>query len=153
MPEPLVREVVISTFVDANHVRNKITQISHTGITIFVYNALNQFFWKRQNNVASSTFGSDPVALWISRDFVFALRIILKYFGVPIRGPENLFSNNEPLYKNVRKPGSTLNKNKNAINYHMFRESVAAGIMRMGKEDTHMNPADVFTKLMPYSNK
>ena len=34
-----------------------------------------------------------------------------------------------------------------------MREAVAAGIMKVGKEDTDTNPADALTKLMPYSKK
>ena len=35
----------------------------------------------------------------------------------------------------------------------MFREAVAAVIINVGKEDTHTNPANAFTKLMPYIKK
>ena len=153
MPEPLGKEVVISAFLDAIHAGNKITRRSHTGIIIFINNVLIQVFCKRKNTVESSTFGSELVALRIGRDLVSALRIKLKCFGVPIRGPANVFSDYEALYKNVSNPESTLNKKHNAINYHVCHEAVAAGIMCMGKEDTHTNPADAFTKLMPYSKK
>jgi hypothetical protein len=34
-----------------------------------------------------------------------------------------------------------------------MREAVAAGIIRVGKEDTMTNIADVFTKLVPFSRK
>ena len=44
-----------------------------------------------------------------------------------------------------------LNKNHNSINYHVGREAAAAGILRVGKEDTATNLAGTLTKLMPYS--
>ena len=50
-------------------------------------------------------------------------------------------------------PESTLNKKHNSINYHIVRESVAAGILRVTKEDTATNLADPLTKLVPYSCK
>ena len=50
-------------------------------------------------------------------------------------------------------PESVLNKKHNAINFHIVRESVAARIMRVGKEDTATNIADVFTKLVPFTRK
>ena len=153
MPEPLGKSVVISAFVDANHAGNKVTRRSHTGIVIFINNAMIDVFSKRQNTVKSSTFGSELVAMRICRDRMSALRIKLKCFGVAIRGPGNVFTDNEAVFKNVSNPESTLNKKHNAINYHICREAVAAGIMRVGKEDTNTNIADVFTKLMPYSKK
>ena len=153
MPKPLGKEVIIPTYVYDNHAGNKITQISHIGIIIFINNALIQVFFKRQNNVESSTFVSEIVSLRIGRDLVSALRIKLKCFGVLIRGSANVFSDNESLYKHLRNPESTINKNHNSTKYHVCREAVVAGIMRVGKEDTHMNPSDAFEKLMPYSNK
>ena len=56
-------------------------------------------------------------------------------------------------YKNVSNPESTINNKHNSINYHVYCEAVAAVIMLLGKEDTHANWADSFTKLVPYSNK
>ena len=55
--------------------------------------------------------------------------------------------------KNTSIPESTLSKKHNAVNYHIVRETVAADVMRVGKEDTKTNPADALTKLMPYSQK
>ena len=84
---------------------------------------------------------------------VVGLRIKCKCFGIPIEGPTNVFSDNEAVYKNVSNPTSTLAKKHNAINYHICREAVAAGIMRHAKEDTETNIADALSKLMPYSKK
>jgi hypothetical protein len=153
MPEPLGEPVVMTCFVDANHAGNKVTRRSHTGIIIFLNNAVIQVYSKRQNTVESSTFGSELVAMRIARDLITAMRIKLKCFGVPIDGPANVFGDNEAVYKNTSNPDSTLSKKHNAINYHICREAVAAGIMRVGKEDTHSNIADAFTKLLPYSKK
>ena len=44
-------------------------------------------------------------------------------------------------------PESVLHKRHNAINYHIIRESVAAEIMQVGKEDTKTNLSDLFTKV------
>jgi len=38
-------------------------------------------------------------------------------------------------------------KRHNAINYHVVRESVAAGIVIIGKEDTETNTSDLFAKV------
>ncbi len=94
MPEPLVKSVVISAFVDANHAGNKVTWRSHTGIAIFFKNALIQAFSKRQNTFESSTFVSELVELRIRRYLISALQIKLKCFGILIRGPANVFMDN-----------------------------------------------------------
>ena len=89
----------------------------------------------------------------IARDMISAMRIKLKCFGIPINGPANVHCDNNGVVLNMSIPESTLNKKHNAVNYHVIRESVAAGILRIGKEDTETNIADVFTKLLPYSRK
>ena len=153
MPEPLGKPVIISAFVDANHAGNVVTRRSHTGIFIFLNNALIIAFSKKQNTVESATFGSELVGQRMLRDLIVGLRIKLKCFGIPIEGPTNVFSDNEAVYKNVSNPTSTLTKKHNAINYHICREAVAAGITRHAKEDTETNIADALSKLMPYSKK
>jgi hypothetical protein len=145
MPEPLGNPVRTSCFVDADHAGNKITRRSHTGIFLFVNGAMIQAFSKKQNTVESATFGSELVALRIARDM-----IKLKMFGVPIEGPTLVFCDNNGVVMNTSIPTSTLNKKHNSINYHIIRESAAAGILRVIKEDTKTNIADVLTKLLPY---
>ena len=93
------------------------------------------------------------MVLRIARDLVVALRIKLKSIGVPLAGPTKVLCDNQGVVKNTSIPESTLSKKHNSINYHIIRESVAAGIMRVGKEDTKTNIADAATKLQPYSTK
>jgi hypothetical protein len=50
-------KVTISALVDANHARNKVTRNSHTGIIIYLQNALILWYSKRQNTVEAATFG------------------------------------------------------------------------------------------------
>jgi hypothetical protein len=153
MPEPLGASVTIGCFVDADHAGNKVTRRSHTGVIMFLNKAPIQVFSKRQNTCESSTYGSELVAMRIARDMISAMRIKLKCFGIPINGPANVHCDNNGVVLNMSIPESTLNKKHNAVNYHVIRESVAAGILRIGKEDTETNIADVFTKLLPYSRK
>ena len=89
----------------------------------------------------------------IARDMISALRIKLKCFGIPVDGPANVHCDNNGVVQNKSIPESTLSKKHNAVNFHIVRESVAAGMLRVGKEDTETNIADVFTKLLPYSRK
>lgn len=149
MPEPRGNYVIISCFVDADHAGNKVTRRSHTGIIIFVNNAPILFYSKRQNTVESSTFGSELVAMRAARDMIVGLRYKLRMFGVPVHGPANVYCDNQGVVKNTSLPESTLSKKHNSINYHVVREAAAAGILRVGKEPTDTNLADVLTKILP----
>jgi hypothetical protein len=98
--------------------------------------------------VEAATFGSEFVALRICKEMIMALRYKLQMFGVPIEGPANVFCDNHGVVKNVSIPESTLMKKHNAINYHAVREAVAAGILRVGKEDGETNLADLLMKVL-----
>ena len=93
------------------------------------------------------------VTMLISRDFIVEMRIKLKMFGCPIHGPANVYCDNKGVVLNTSLPESTLSKKHNSINYHVIREAVAAGIMRVANENTLTNLADALTKLLPYSKK
>jgi hypothetical protein len=97
MPEPRGKALRISCFVDADHAENVMTRRSHTGILIFVNNALVGWYSKRQNTVETSTFGSECVALRIAMEQVEALRYKLRMFGVPIDGPGDIYCDNQSV--------------------------------------------------------
>ena len=132
IPETRGNVVRISAFVDANHAGNVVTRLSHSGIIIFVQNALIIWFSKRQNTVEAETFGSEFVTLRICKELIFALRYKLRMFGVPLDGPSDIFCDNHGVLMNVSKPESTLQKKHNTINFHVVLEASAAGILRVG---------------------
>jgi hypothetical protein len=113
-----------------------------------VQNAPIIWYSKKQNTVESSTFGSELVALRVARDLIAALRTKLRLFGVPLKGPANVLCDNLGVVKNTSIPESTLTKKHNLINYHIVREAAAMGMLRVGKEDTETNLADVLTKIL-----
>ena len=67
---------------------------------------------------------------------------------MPIEGPTNVFCDNQGVVKNASVPESVLQKKHNVINYHAVREAVAAGIIRVGKEDGTTNLSDLLTKVI-----
>ena len=77
----------------------------------------------------------------------------MRMFGIPIDNPTNVFCDNEAVTKNVTLPESTLKKKHNVIAYHRAREAVAAGMIRVAKEDGRTNLADVLTKPLPQVTK
>ena len=68
--EPLGEPVTIWVYVDANHVGNLLNSKSHSGILIYVNNALIKFHRKRQNKVEPSSSSLEFVALRIDTDMV-----------------------------------------------------------------------------------
>ena len=71
-------------------------------------------------------------------------------FGIQLEGPTDIFCDNEAVVRNgsTTTPESVLKKKHHSIAYHRKRETVAASIERIAKEDSETNLADVFTKLM-----
>ena len=152
MPESLRKPLQITAFVYANHATNVVARRSHSGIFIFVQNTMIVAYSKQQNTVESATFGSELVSMRTAKDLLLvALRIRVRMFGCPLAGAANVYCDNLGVVKNTSIPGSTLSKNHNSINYHVVRAAVAAGIMRVAKEDGETNLADALMKLTPYS--
>ena len=145
-PEPRGNSVTVHCFVDASHAGCQVTRRSHTGVLIFVNRAPIIWYSKRQNTVEASTFGSEFIAMRTGLEMVEGLRYKLRMFGVPIDGPANIYCDNEGVVKNTTMPESTLKKKHVAICYHRIREASAAGIIRIAKEDTSTNLADIATK-------
>jgi hypothetical protein len=110
MPKPRGKALKISCFVDADHAGNVVTRRSHSGILIFVNNALVGWFSKRQNTVETSTFGSEFVALRIATEQVEALRYKLRMFGVPVDGPGDIYCDNQSVVDSSSLPERTLQK-------------------------------------------
>jgi hypothetical protein len=69
MSEPLGNPVVIATYVDANHAGNLANKRSHTGILIYVNNALIHWYSKWQN--------TESVVSRIATELIESLRHIL----------------------------------------------------------------------------
>jgi hypothetical protein len=147
-PEPRGKEVSTHCFVDADLAGNTVTRRSQMGILLFVNRAPITWLSKRTNTVESSTFGSEIVAMRAAVDLIESLRYKLRMFGIPIEGPTDIYCDNEAVTLNCSTPESTLKKKHHSIAYHRNREAVAAGTVRIAKEDTGTNLSDVFTKLM-----
>jgi hypothetical protein len=135
-------------FADVNHAGDKETRRSQTGILLFCNKAPTMWFSKRQNSVEALTFGSEFTAIMNAVEMIEALWYKMQMFGVPIEGPTNVFCDNEAICKNATRPESTLTKKHHSIACHRSREAVAAGTVRVSKEENLTNLADIFTKTM-----
>jgi ATP sulfurylase len=67
--------------------------------------------------------------------------------GVPLTEECAVFCHNSAVVTNSRHE-STLKKKHAAINSHRVREAIAAGMIKVAKENTQTNLADILTKLM-----
>ena len=153
MPAPRGQMVSTHCFVDSDHAANTITRCSQTGLLLFVNRAPVTWFGKRQNTVEMSTFGSEFIAMKTAVEHVEALCYKLRMFGIPIGGPTNVFCDNEVVFKNTSILDSTLKKKHTSICYHQPREAVAACTMRVAKEGSATNLANLFTKPLTDSRR
>ena len=74
-------------------------------------------------------------------------------FGVPFKGPTEVFCDNNSVVTNVSKAESKLNKKHNALAYHAYRWAVAVGIMRLAWIGTKDNIADAMTKVLSVEDR
>ena len=82
---------------------------------------------------------------------ITALRLTLRYLGVPIHGGTYLFGDNESVVKSGSLPHSVLHKRWHGLAYHYTREVVASGMVRMRHIPGDINPADILSKYWGYS--
>jgi hypothetical protein len=140
-------------FADANHAGDTETRRSQTGISLFCNAAPIIWFSKRQNSVEASTFGSEFTAMKNAVEMTEALRCKLRMFGVPLDGPTNVFCDNGAVAVNTARPESTPSKKDHSIACHRVGEAVAAETVRVSKEHTSTNLADLFTKTLPFPRR
>ena len=148
-PEPLGEPIRITAFVDADHAGNVVTRRSQTGYLIYCNNSPVLWYSKKQNTVEASTFGSEFVAMRACVEAIEGLRFKLRMFGIPIDGPADVMCDNNSVVNSAQRPESVLSKKHLAICYHRVRETVAKGVIRVGKILTDYNLADLFTKPLP----
>ena len=110
LPKPLMKELNITNFVDADHAHDKTTGRSITGMISFVGRIPIYWCAKRQSAIQTSTFGSEFTAL--KRDVVEAvtLRYYLRAMGIKIIKPAVIYGDNLSAITNTIEPGSALKK-------------------------------------------
>ena len=81
------------------------------------------------------------------------LRYKLWMIGVPIKGPTNVYCDNEAVVSNSSMAESTLKKKHISVYYYKTRKCYAKGTVPIGYEPTETNLADVCTKILTGNNK
>ena len=119
-PEPLIPELDINLFVDANHAHDKVTGRSITGLFGFVGSTPVTWSSRRQPSVQTSTFGAEFTALKKAVEQAITLRYYLRSMGINVAKPTPIFVDNMGVVLNASNPGSTLNKKSVALSLVPF---------------------------------
>ena len=115
MPDPLVPPVQITCFLDKYHAGDQLTRRSYSGILIYINRALIIWYSKRQNTVEASLFRSEIICGSIVCEKVEALTNNLWMFGMRVKGPANIYVDNELVIKIVTMPESILKQENFSI--------------------------------------
>ena len=146
LPEPKMKELPITIFVDSDHGHDRVTGKSITGVIVFV--GRTPIYWgaKRQSSVQTSTFGAEFIALKKAVEEAVTTRYHLRSMGVHVSKPAVIYADNMSSIINATEPGSQLKKKYLALSYHFCREHFSASIVNIRKIDGKHNYADPFTK-------
>ena len=127
MPVPRGQSVMMTASVDASHAANKMTRRSHSGYVLFLNRAPIVMYSKRQQNVETSAFLDDFIALKVCLEAIENLQYKLRWFGVSMPKGEltYVYCDNESVVKNTTNVESTINKKHASVAYHHCRWSVA----------------------------
>ena len=68
--------------------------------------------------------------------------------GIPFEGATNVFCDKKAAVVISTRPESILKRKHNSFTYHRVTEAQTGGIVRITKEDTTNNLADMLTKLL-----
>ena len=145
-PKPKRKAVRLSTYVDANLMHCKVTGRSVTGIIHMINVTILDWFTKKQSVVEAATYGSEFMAAHIAVQQIIAMRLTLRYMGVPMDGPAWMLGDNEGVVKSSTIPTSTLKKRHNTLSYHTVRAAIVAGFIEFRHIPGQTNPADCLTK-------
>jgi hypothetical protein len=77
-----------------------------------------------------------------------ALRYKLRMMVIPLRGPANVFCDNEYVVKSSTRPESTLKKKHISICYHKVRELQAGGSVRVARENGDTDLSGILMKIV-----
>src|SRR5512147_1226617 len=119
----------MTSFFDANLYHDLISGKSVTGILHMFNKTPIDWFSKLQATVESATFGSEYVAAKTCTEQIIALRLTLRYLGVPIKGSMMVFGDNETVVNTAITTHACLQKRHNSLAFHKAHLSHATWIM------------------------
>jgi hypothetical protein len=103
---------------------------------------------RRQATVASSTIEAEYVAVSEAAREAVWLRGLLDKLGVAPKDPTPLWCDNQGAIRLARNPGMHRRTKHIAIRWHLIRELIEDGVVRLGYVPTASQVADIFTKAL-----
>ena len=143
------KSVAVSCFVDASFARDPCLRRSTGGTIHFINSAPIKWKFGKQGTVETSVYGAEFTAFRRAVEETIALRLFLRSIGVPIDGPTIIFGDNLAVLKSAAIPEVVLKKKHLSISYHLTRQAVASGIIKLVHVTSACNVADVLTKPVP----
>jgi len=147
-PQPILPELQINIFVDADHAHDKTTGRSITGLLAMVGCTPTIWSSKRQGAIQTSTYGAEFTALKKAVEEAVTIRYHLRSLGVRVQQETNIWVDNMSVVLSSTNPGSPLNKKNVALAYHFVREHAANNVISIRKIQSAHNYADAFTKAL-----
>jgi len=146
IPEPLGKPVVLTTYLDANLLHCLATGRALSSVLHVVNGTPFEWFSKRQQTVETATYGSEFVVARTAVEQILEHRQLLRYLGVPIKGPTHMFGDNRAVVTSATVPHSVLSRRMLLLAYHKVRENMAAKIVTFHWVDGHLNFSDIMSK-------
>jgi hypothetical protein len=125
-PDPLVKMVTLTHFVDANLMYNTISDQSVPGILHMINTTPLDWYSKKQATVEMDTYGSEFVAEHVWVDQIIDLQNTLWYLGVPIPCGSYMFGDNKSVVDSSMQLCSKLHKRHSMLSFHRVREAIAS---------------------------
>ena len=110
MPEPRIKSVTITAFVNSWHASDNRTRRPRIWYFIFLNRAPIIFYSKRQSTVESITFSSEFIGMKTRTEHTIGLGLRLKMFGIDIYGTAIMLNYSKSAVNNNSKNEYTLNK-------------------------------------------
>ena len=146
MPDPLGKEVITTTTMDANLNHCLATGTSLTGCLHFVNKTPVDWYSKKRATVETATYGSEFVATKTATEQIMDIRQTLRYLGAPIGAKSFLFGDNRSVVTSATLPHCTLTKRHNILAFHRVREAIAAKLMAFHQIQSAYNLSGMLSK-------
>ena len=145
-PEPLHKELDVTTFEDSNHGHDKVTGRSISGLISFVGRTPATWYSKRQPATKVSTYGAEFISLKSTIEEAVLTQHYLQSMGVKVTKPVTVFGDNRSVILSATNPGSPLKKKTEALSYHFCREHYSGRVIDVQWIESEENYANPFTK-------
>ena len=142
--------VSISAYVDADYGGDITSRKSCSGYLMYFGNNLISWQSRLQPIVASSTMEAEYIALANAVHEVMWLKNLLSEIKFPSSAPATIYEDNQACIKFAEDPGRFHKRTKHIdIRYHLSRDAVKEGIIRICYCPTTEMLADLLTKALP----